>query len=127
MIRRQAPKIVVIDAESDPDSQFEGLGNLVRKIRNDFDVEVEFMSLDAVDKLAKTSNFVCPKWLRALDSIYSNDSGKAYAALTRVVYQNGGNTSWLLYINASLTCTEPRDILHPHDMNSSFPQQATAD
>ena len=44
LIRRRLPVIVIIDAEADPDYTFDGLSELVRKSRLDFNAEVSFFS-----------------------------------------------------------------------------------
>jgi hypothetical protein len=43
LIRRRLAIIVIIDAEADPDYAFEGLSDLVRKARLDFDAEITFL------------------------------------------------------------------------------------
>ena len=43
LLRRRVPLILAVDAEADPDFRFDGLGNLVRKARADFDAEFEFL------------------------------------------------------------------------------------
>jgi hypothetical protein len=123
LIRRKIPRIVIIDAEADPEFQFQGLGNLVRKVRIDFDAEVEFYSLTQLDTLANNAKTVHPNWLGALGDI---KDGKAYAALAKVNYPSAP-PSMLLYIKAAVIGNEPRDILHYRDTNPSFPQQSTAD
>ena len=124
LIRRKIPRIVIIDSEADPDYQFQGLGNLVRKVRIDFDAEVEFYSLTQLDTLAIIdANTVRPNWLGTLEDI---KDGKAYATLAKVNYPSAP-PSMLLYIKAAVIGNEPRDILHYRDTNSSFPQQSTAD
>lgn len=42
LIRRRLPLIIICDHEQDADSEFQGLGNLVRKARIDFDTEITF-------------------------------------------------------------------------------------
>jgi hypothetical protein len=42
LVRRRLPIVVIVDAEADPDYTFEGLSELVRKSRLDFDAEVSF-------------------------------------------------------------------------------------
>jgi exosortase len=44
LIRRRLPVIVIVDAEADPDYEFQGLSDLVRKARLDFDAEIKFLS-----------------------------------------------------------------------------------
>ena len=120
LIRRKVDKIVIIDAEADPDYQFHGLGNLVRKVRIDFDAEIEFYSA------AELNNFVNnaqTNWLGTLEDI---KLGHAYATLAHVNYPFEP-PSTLLYIKAAVIGDEPRDILNYRETNPSFPQQTTAD
>lgn len=126
LIRRQVPKIIVIDAEADPGYQFEGLGNLVRKARIDFDAEIEFLSEEELEQLAQLDRVELPEWLGTLESI-NNVNGQSHAALARVRFKSNANLSWLLYVKASLTGREPQDIVHYRNANPSFPQQSTAD
>ena len=51
LIRRRLPLIVIIDAGADPDYTCEDLANLVRKVRIDFDAEIEFLNDRKLGKL----------------------------------------------------------------------------
>jgi len=42
MVRRRCRYIVVVDADADPTASFDDLGSAIRKVRIDFDVEIEF-------------------------------------------------------------------------------------
>ncbi len=44
LIRRRLALIVIVDAEADPDYTFQGLSDLVRKARLDFNAEITFLS-----------------------------------------------------------------------------------
>lgn len=44
LIRRRLPIVVIVDAEADPDYTFEGLADLIRMARLDFDAEITFLS-----------------------------------------------------------------------------------
>jgi hypothetical protein len=120
LIRRKIDRIVIIDAEADAEYQFQGLGNLVRKVRIDFDAEIEFCSLSELNTFANNAQ---PKWLGTLDDI---KQGKAYATLAHVNYPFAP-PSTLLYIKAAIIGDEPRDILNYRETNPGFPQQSTAD
>ena len=50
LIRRRLPVIVIVDAEADPEYNFEGLSNLVRKARLDFGAEIKFLSEEELDR-----------------------------------------------------------------------------
>lgn len=126
LIRRKIPKIVIIDAEADPEYQFEGLGILVRKARIDFKAEIEFLDQDRLKDLATRDNSELPEWIGTLESV---KNGKAYAAIAQVDH-NGDDTrqtSLLLYIKAAVVGDEPMDILHYRATHPDFPQQSTAD
>lgn len=123
LIRRKIPRIIIIDAEADPDYQFKGLGNLVRKVRIDFNAEMEFCSDLELDAMA-TSIYARPSWLGTLEDL--KKPAKAYAAIAKVNYPDDSN-SLLLYIKPSLIGVEPRDVLNYYASNPDFPQQSTAD
>ena len=55
LIRRRLPIIVIIDAEADPDYNFEGLSGMVRKARLDFRAEIVFLNAFELDGLAPDS------------------------------------------------------------------------
>ena len=55
LIRRQLPLIVIVDAEADPDYTFQGLSDLVRKARLDFNAEITFLNGPQLTRQASTS------------------------------------------------------------------------
>ena len=55
LIRRRVPLMVLIDSEADPDYVFEGIGNLVRKARIDFNAEIEFLDGPEIEDLVEGS------------------------------------------------------------------------
>jgi hypothetical protein len=52
---------------------------------------------------------------------------RAHAALARVEYLDTGETSWLVYVKASLMGDEPEDVCHYHHAHPEFPQEPTTD
>jgi hypothetical protein len=62
LIRRRLPIIVIIDAEADPDYSFQGLSDLVRKARLDFQAEISFMNAFDLDGVTRdgTGSMVPP-------------------------------------------------------------------
>ena len=56
LIRRQLPLIVIVDAEADPDYTFQGLSDLVRKARLDFNAEITFLNGPQLTRQASTSD-----------------------------------------------------------------------
>ena len=51
---------------------------------------------------------------------------RAHAAIATVTYP-GGDTSWLVYLKATLTGDEPSDVIQYHRSHADFPQETTAD
>jgi hypothetical protein len=149
LIRRRLPRILVIDAEADPEYKFEGLANLVRKARLDFGAEISFLTaaeLDAtVDPLFRPFfgtlvQLRRGKWSGALargdaggpglelDVVDIERHSLAHAALARIVYEDEpGRVAYLVYVKPTLTGDEPADITQYHGAHSSFPQEATSD
>lgn len=152
LIRRRLPFIVVVDAECDTDYRFEGLSNLVRKARLDFDAEIDFLS---EDDLERALDDVVRPYFGTLEMLrrgswqneevpseeigahrrfkFKKSSSKqyslAYAALARVIYhdEEDGTDRWLMYVKPALINAEPRDVLTYHSQNTDFPQQTTGD
>lgn len=150
LVRRRLPMIVVIDAEEDPDYTFDGLANLVRKARLDFDAEVRFLNEDELDQAVSKE---VRKYFGALDQLRRGiwaaepiaepnrpqhrrlhvDPGEeqlslAHAALARIYYgSDGQHGSTLLYVKPTLIGDEPADVLRYHSQHPDFPQQSTAD
>ena len=153
LIRRRVPIILIVDAEADPDYRFEGLGNLVRRARADFDAEIEFLSSDKIAALQTEHR--CMKYFGSLDMVRrgtrDNEAGAsdednkgwprrtfaatdrkrpslAHAALATVRYEGCRTpTSLIVYVKPSLVGDEPADIAHYHEVHVDFPQQTTAD
>lgn len=49
LVRRRLPLIVIVDAEADPDFNFRGLSDFVRKARLDFGAEITFLTASELD------------------------------------------------------------------------------
>jgi hypothetical protein len=161
LIRRRLPIIVIIDAEADPDYLFEGLSDLVRKARIDFDAEVVFYTEQQLSGTLPAQDGsepvpVLPSEVRRyfgdLDALrrgkwsdeplpHDGDKrhtrynlrvdrtrvSRAHAALARVQYIDTGETSWLVYVKATLMGDEPEDVCHYHRAHPEFPQEPTTD
>lgn len=129
LIRRGLKQIIIIDTEADPASKFDGLGNLVRKARLDFGVEIEFLDENELKRLPIAAG----RGLGPITSLYREETGfsKAHAALARVTYPAGGGhpvrTGWLLYIKPTLLGDEPGDVLQYRCDHRSFPHEPTSD
>jgi hypothetical protein len=149
LIRRRLPRMLVVDAEADPEYRFEGLANLVRKARLDFGAEITFMTPAELDAtldpgfrpfFGTLEQLRRGKWSGAtgrsgteasrieLDAVDLERHSLAHAALARVVYHDEPErVSYLVYVKPTLTGDEPVDITQYHGAHSSFPQEPTAD
>jgi hypothetical protein len=131
LIRRRLPLIVVVDAECDTDYSFEGLANLIRKARIDFEAEVEFLDEDELDGVVHDelrSYFGTLAMLRRGTAAKDEAYARARAALARVRYEDEAEAgSWLLYLKPSLCGDEPADLIKYHHDHPDFPQETTAD
>jgi hypothetical protein len=107
LVRRGCRYIIASDAGADPASAMEDLANLVRKVRVDFGIDVE-MDLTGLrcDPLTRDSPL--------------------HYAVGRIKYP-GDSEGILLYIKASLTGSEPEDLLTYRRQCFDFPHQTTSD
>ena len=148
LIRRRLPRMLIIDAEADPEYAFEGLANLVRKARLDFGADIAFLSAEELDAAVPTTH---RQLLGSLDDMRRGRSGgdpaaddrpsrepmkanapaahsRAHAALARVTWPDEpAYVSWLLYLKPTLTGDERTDVLEYHRSHPTFPQETTGD
>lgn len=153
LLRRRLPFIIVCDNEQDCDYQFDGLANLVRKARTDFDTEITFLS---DQDLASWNGPRLPECLgsleslrrgrRSLEPLLERNNGSSrfvvedaraglslrHAALARVEYGAQGpdglrESGWLLYVKPSLDGDEPIDVIRYHTEHPDFPHEPTGD
>jgi hypothetical protein len=107
LVRRRCRYIVLCDAEEDPDYKFAGLGMAIRKCRIDFGTEID------IDPSAIIPSGI-PK------------RSQAHCAVGKINYKDGPKGT-LVYIKASLTGDEPKDVLQYAVGEDSFPHERTAD
>ncbi len=105
LVRRQCRYIIVSDCGADPTVAFDDLGNALRRIREDFDVEVE------ID--------VAP--LKPKDGISTQHVAVGSINYSRV------NRGVLIYIKPALTGSEPPDVRQYRTRNNAFPHESTGD
>jgi hypothetical protein len=120
MILRRCRLIVVSDGSEDHDYTFEGLGNAISKVRVDLGVPINFEKI-----------YVFPQ-----DYEFKDDKEKrlqGYCALGRICYScvdsgKGDDVDgYLLYVKATLTGTEPKDIYNYSRAHTAFPHESTGD
>lgn len=109
LVRRHCRYIIVSDCGADPDYAFADLANAVRRVREDFGVEIE---LD--------TNPLRPG---------SNGRATQHAVVGTLHYNGvtGTDKGMLIYVKPVLTGDEPPDILQYQTRKSHFPQESTAD
>jgi hypothetical protein len=111
MVLRRCRTIIVVDGSADPEFHFGDLGNAVRKIRIDMGIPIEFPDGISIGKQITQES---RHW--AVGTIGYQD-----------VDGQGVENGVLLYLKASLTGNEPRDVKNYADQNTAFPHQSTAD
>jgi hypothetical protein len=139
LIRRRLPLIVLIDAEADPDFEFAGLSELIRKARLDFGAEIRFLDETETMERSKLDVFTSLERLRRGEWNTKSDEraalsapadrrqySRAHAALATVTYRDGSE-GLIVYVKASLTGHEPVDVLQYHAKHPDFPHETTAD
>ena len=108
MVLRRCKVIVVADASTDPNYNYDSLGMAVRKIRIDLGIPIEMTNFD----------------------IANQNEHNRYFALGKIKYScvdDDGTDGTLVYIKASLCRSEPRDIMNYARSNADFPQEPISD
>jgi hypothetical protein len=133
LIRRRIPRIIIGDGSADPSYQFEGLADLTRKVRIDFDATLESFRPEELQQFVPAP---LQPLIGTLDQLKppADKDGKIlgpsakHAALFWVKYQTNPNRkSVLLYLKTSLTGDESVDISHYHATHPEFPHESTED
>jgi hypothetical protein len=111
LVRRRCRFILASDAGADPDSSFEDLGNAIRKCCTDFGIEIDVDTHRVIrDPENRHSLWHCSVGSIRYDKI-----------------DEGASPGVLLYIKASLTGDEARDVLTYGLASPTFPHESTAD
>ena len=106
LVRRHCRYIIASDCGADADVAFDDLGNIVRRVREDFGVEID------ID----------------LAPLRPNEHGRARQAMVAGdIRYPGGDTGVLLVFKPTLTGNEPADIAQYQRRNSAFPHESTGD
>lgn len=110
MIRRRCRFILVSDAGADPDCAFTDLGNAIRKVKIDFDVDIDFPPMQISSRK------------KALDK------NQVAWALGTINYPEPGLTGQILYIKPSFFGDDlPVDVVSYAAENETFPHESTGD
>jgi len=110
MVLRRCRTIIVVDGSADPAFHFDDLGSAIRKIRIDMGIDIEFPDLYITPEATPRSRHC------AIGTI-------GYKAVDGAPAEDGV----LIYIKASLTGNEPRDVLNYAKQNPAFPHEPTSD
>ena len=106
LVRRHCRYIVASDCGADPDVAFDDFGNLVRRVREDFGVEI------VID----------------LSPLKPNDKGLARQPMVAGdIHYPGGDIGVLLLFKPTLVGSEPADIIQYKVRNDAFPHESTGD
>jgi hypothetical protein len=108
MVLRRCKVIIVSDASTDQDYTYDSLGMAIRKIRIDLGIPIEMPDF----------------------GIRADHPENPYFTIGRIAYScvdDDGTDGTLIYIKASLSKREPRDILNYWRANRDFPQEEIAD
>lgn len=109
LVRRHCRYIIVSDCGADEDIKFDDLANAIRRVREDFGVEIE---LD-VEPLRP-----------------GPDGNSAQHAVVGTIHYDGlygSDKGTILYLKPTITGDEPPDVLQHHSRNPHFPHDTTAE
>jgi hypothetical protein len=109
LVRRHCRYLIVSDCSADPEVAFDDLANALRRVREDFGVEIEM----DVDLLRPGSD----------------GRSRQHAVVGTIHYDGLGGTDkgTLLYFKPTLTGDEPPDVLQYQARNPAFPHEGTGD
>ncbi|MDX1996136.1 MAG: hypothetical protein SF066_00340 [Thermoanaerobaculia bacterium] len=107
LVRRHCRYILISDCGADPDVAFDDLGNAIRRVREDFGVEIE---LDTTPLRPKGPERRAERPMVAGEIRYP-----------------AGDRGILLYIKPTLTGDEPSDVAQYAQRNKVFPHETTLD
>ena len=110
LVRRHCRYIIVSDCGADPEVAFDDFGNAMRRIREDFGVEIDIDLSPLKPNAARLS--------------------KQHVAVGSITYDPRGDrkdTAVLLYLKPTLTGDEPGDITQYRTRNEDFPHESTGD
>jgi hypothetical protein len=108
LVRRRCRFIVACDAEEDAAFAFNGLGNAIRKCREDLGVEIDLrVDLIKPETTAQLSRTHC--------------------VVGTIKYPDQVGLGYIVYLKTSLVGDEPEDVLQYHVAHRDFPHQSTGD
>jgi hypothetical protein len=137
LLRRRVPFIIVCDDGQDQDDRFEDVGNLVRKARIDWGIEIRFLTTGEIAALVGEgspllASLGTPEQLRRGAGTGADVAGprraERRASLAWAHYADDpAARSLLLFLRPALLGDEPLDLIEYAARHPDFPQQSTAD
>jgi Patatin-like phospholipase len=112
MVMRRCHSIIVVDADADPDYEFEDLGNAIRKIQIDLGIPIRF-----------------PNYPNGLPMKKGIEPSNSYCVLGEIDYgcaDEGAPPGKLFFIKPSLNGSEPQDVRAYRAAHPTFPHESTA-
>jgi hypothetical protein len=109
LVRRHCRYIVVTDCGADPALAFEDLANAIRRIRQDFGVDID---IDVTPLRPDPASGLSAQHM-VVGAIYYN--------------ADRSDTGILLYVKPTVTGDEPPDVAHYRTRNTKFPHETTGD
>jgi hypothetical protein len=127
LVRRRARFIIVCDAEEDAGLTFGSLGDVVRKCRADFGVEIDIdpRPIRRVDGMSGTHCVVGTIVYPEAESAFA--AGLTGRLMPLDGYVRPRARGWLLYLKSSLTGDEPADVVEYQAQHAEFPHESTGD
>ena len=109
LVRRHCRYILVSDCGADPEVAFDDFGNAMRRIREDFGIEIDI----DVSPLKPDGGHGLSRQHMVVGTIYYD--------------RERSDTGILLYIKPTLTGDEPCDVTQYRTRNGAFPHEGTGD
>ncbi|MFL6844172.1 MAG: patatin-like phospholipase family protein [Allosphingosinicella sp.] len=122
MVRRRCKYVMVSDAGADPDCSFEDLGNAVRKIKIDLDIDIAFEEL----RISSRNNPIHPQYAYAIGTIEYPEA-RYSGAEPETAEARRDRIGHLLYVKPSYFGELPVDVRSYAAKSPTFPHESTAD
>ncbi len=109
LVRRHCRYVIVSDSGADPEVRFDDLSNAIRRVREDFGVEIE---IDVEPLRPDAKGF-----------------SRQHVVVGVIHYdgRSGLDKGVLVYVKPSLTGDEPPDVMQYRARNEAFPHESTGD
>lgn len=131
LIRRRLPVIIFSDGSADAQMNFDDFGNVVQRIRVDFDVRIRFSDIKDFDLDGMQAKQQGPDLNQEPGYQQAHKLSERGYAIGDIHYPRQGNkdafVGKLVYLKAVLIKNLPRDLYAYRAANPDYPNQATSD